>query len=117
MAFLTVDKPWKSLLSPWLKLQTMAILSLPLMLIRFPETFRLPQWLADVLFSLKLYRVRFMRFFRLPEWLVNSLYPLPVDLVRHPRSFNLPKWLSYSVYPLHLTILLIIQLFMGTVTL
>ncbi len=117
LAFLTVDQPWKSLLSPWLKLQTMAILSLPLMLIRFPKTFLLPQWLADVLFSLKLYRVRFMRFFRLPECLVNSLYPLPVDLVRHPRSFNLPKWLSYSVYPLHLTILLIIQLFMGTVTL
>ena len=116
-ASITANAPWKSILSPWLKLQPMAILSLPLMLVRLPESCQLPEWLADVLTSMKLYRVRFMRFLRCPEWLVNSLWPISVDRCRHPRNFHLPKWLGYSFYPLHLAIILIIQLFMGTVKL
>ena len=114
---LTLNEPWKALLTPWFRLQPMAILSLPLMLMRFPESIRLPGWLADVLFSVRLTRVRFLRFFRCPEWLVNALYPMPVNRILHPRRFTLPKWLGYSLYPLHLAVLLIIQLLMGTVRL
>ena len=117
LAFINNNTTLKAMLAPWMRLQTCAVLSLPFMLMRFPETILLPEWLADVLYSAKLYRVRFMRFFRLPEWLVNALHPMPVDRIRHPRSFHLPKWIGYSFYPLHLAILLIIQLFMGKVVL
>lgn len=38
--------PWSSLLSPWLKLQGMAILSLPFLLLPLKRDFRLPAWLG-----------------------------------------------------------------------
>lgn len=38
--------PWSSLLSPWLKLQGMAILSLPFLLLPLKHDFRLPAWLG-----------------------------------------------------------------------
>lgn len=43
-----------SLLVPWMKLQGMAILSLPLMLIRFPKDVRLPRSLGYALYPLHL---------------------------------------------------------------
>ena len=38
------------LLSPWLKVQALAILALPLMLIRFPKDVRLPSWVGYAIY-------------------------------------------------------------------
>ena len=42
------------MISPWLKLQSMAILSLPLMLIRMPWKLRMPAWISYALYPLHL---------------------------------------------------------------
>lgn len=42
----TRQMPWTSLLGPWLKLQTMAVLSLPFLLMPMRRDFRLPAWLG-----------------------------------------------------------------------
>lgn len=42
------------LLSPWMRTQAMAILSLPLMLIRFPKDVKLPRWAGYALYPLHL---------------------------------------------------------------
>ena len=38
------------LISPWLRLQGLAILALPLMLVRFPRDIRLPAWLGYAIY-------------------------------------------------------------------
>ena len=38
--------PWSSLIGPWMRLQTLAILALPLILIRFPRDCKLPKWVG-----------------------------------------------------------------------
>lgn len=43
-----------SLLNPWMRLQTMAILALPLMLMRWNERLRMPTWLGYALYPLHL---------------------------------------------------------------
>lgn len=37
LALVTRDRPWSTLLSPWLKLQALAVLAVPFMVIRFPK--------------------------------------------------------------------------------
>ncbi|MBR4711898.1 MAG: hypothetical protein IKP10_07670 [Clostridia bacterium] len=46
----TKSKPWSSLLSPWLKLQAMAVLSLPFLVIRFPKNLRMPVWIGYAIY-------------------------------------------------------------------
>ncbi len=50
LAPLLSASPWASLLSPWLKLQTCAILALPFILIRFRRNVKLPTWLGYALY-------------------------------------------------------------------
>lgn len=42
--------PWTGLLSPWLKLQGMAILALPILLLPLKRDFRLPAWLGYAIY-------------------------------------------------------------------
>lgn len=45
-----LPRPFSDLVTPWLRLQGLAILALPLMLIRFPKNFRMPAWLGYALY-------------------------------------------------------------------
>ena len=51
---LTHTSPWNALLSPWLKLQTLALCSLPLILIRFRHNLHLPVWAGYAMYPLHL---------------------------------------------------------------
>ena len=54
LSTLSRSAPWNSLLSPWFKLQTMAILAAPFILARFPKDVRMPSWLSYLLYPLHL---------------------------------------------------------------
>lgn len=41
-------------LSPWLKVQALAVLALPLMVVQFPFAFKLPRWLSYAIYPLHL---------------------------------------------------------------
>lgn len=50
LATLTRNAPWTSLLSPWCRLQAMAILAAPFILLKFPKDIRLPYWVSYMLY-------------------------------------------------------------------
>ncbi len=76
---LTKDNPWKALLSPWLKLQTLAVLSLPLIVFPFPKRagFRMAARLGYALYPLHLFILSVIQYLAapalLPEWLTRFL--------------------------------------------
>lgn len=45
-----LPSPFSALVSPWLRLQALAICALPLMLIRFRKDFRMPAWVGYALY-------------------------------------------------------------------
>ena len=47
---LTKAKPWSTLLSPWLKLQTMAVFATPFLVFRSSRRLRLPTWVGYALY-------------------------------------------------------------------
>ncbi len=50
LAFLRSTEPFATLFSPWMKLQAMAILALPLMLIPMRKKMKMPWWLSYALY-------------------------------------------------------------------
>ncbi len=50
LSTLTRNAPWNALLSPWTKLQAMAVLATPFLLVRFPRDVRLPAWVSYLLY-------------------------------------------------------------------
>ena len=42
--------PWQTLFSPWLRVQALAILALPLILAHFPKDLKLPKWLGYAIY-------------------------------------------------------------------
>ena len=82
--------PFSTLLTPWLQLQSMAILSLPLMI--WPDEIRLP---------------------------VLNRCQADIDGQRHVTlrtrlpEVRMPAWLSYAIYPGHLALLIGLEYLMG----
>lgn len=84
LAALTKARPWNALLSPWLKLQAMAVLSLPLIVFPFPARvrFRLPAWVGYMVYPLHLAVLGLIKALtgriELPWWLPWYLPTIPV---------------------------------------
>ena len=79
---------FSALITPWLQLQSLAILSLPLMV--WPDEVRLPA---------------------LPTALPEDRKPV-ILRTRMP-EVRMPAWLGYSIYPLHLALLILMEHLMG----
>lgn len=79
-----------TLITPWLQLQSMAILALPLMI--WPDEVRIPV-------------PSFLRAADDDRTLLTLRTALP--------SFRMPRWLSYAIYPLHLVLLILLEYAMG----
>lgn len=126
--------PYNALVTPWLKLQAMAVLALPLMI--WPDTvsFRLPDFLqvSDIPGGSPRIRARgtlgrILTPFRRAQELAVSAVPMgdAPDTIGVPRhvhrvriptrmpAIRLPAWLGYSLYPLHLAGLIALQYHMG----
>lgn len=75
-----------AVIAPWFKLQTLAILSLPLIL--WPDRITLPQWCS-------------------PRSEDGEHRPITLR-TRMPNP-RIPHWLGYAIYPLHLVLLIVIE--------
>ena len=81
---------FSALILPWLQLQAMAVLALPLII--WPDEVRLP----------------------VPSFLRrNDDAPANLTLRTRMPTLRMPAWLSYSLYPGHLVLLIILEYLMG----
>lgn len=125
---------YSTLVTPWLKLQAMAVLALPLMIWPDYVSFRLPDFLqeSDVPGGSPRIRARgtlgrILAPLRRAQELAVSAVPMAgmddtigvprrVGRVRIPTrmpAIRMPAWLGYSLYPLHLIGLIAAQDYMG----
>lgn len=81
--------PIREMITPWLRLQSLAILALPLMI--WPDEVRIP----------------------VPTFLRTDGAAAHLTLRTRMPALRMPAWLSYSIYPLHLALLIGLEALMG----